>query len=178
MTDAARFWIISAVQGWNPVARQIAAGSSASLLDNARLLAVLNVAIADAIIACFDAKYAYDSWRPVTAIQAGVVGAAADWLPLIPTPSFPAYPSAHACGAGAALTVLSLTFGKGDQEIILTSPTAPGVQFEYRTFEEIADQIDDARIYGGIHTREDQSVGRLLGSRVGQYVFEAFAEPR
>jgi hypothetical protein len=178
LTNVAGFWIASAVQGWNPIARQVLAGGDGDLLDNARLLAMVNVAIADAIIACFDAKYTYDSWRPVTAIQAGTLGPAADWLPLLSTPPFPAYPSAHACGAGAAATVLTLTFGDDERSLTLTSPTAPGVEFAYRSFEAIADQIDDARIYGGIHTREDQAVGRLLGNRVGQFVFEAFAEPR
>jgi hypothetical protein len=83
-------------------------GQDQSLVAQARTLAVLNVALADALIACFDAKYAYNAWRPVTAIQAGVgdVGPAPDWLPLIATPPFPAYPSAQACAAGAAAEVL------------------------------------------------------------------------
>lgn len=178
LTDVAHFWVASAVQGWNPAARQVSIASGHGLLDNARTFALLNAAIADGLIACFDAKYAYNSWRPVTAIQAGVgeIGPATEWLPLIPTPPFPAYPSAHACAAGAASAVLERTFGSDGHKIVLTSATAPGVEFSYASFAAIADQIDNARVYGGIHTREDQAVGRALGAKVGQFVFEKFGK--
>jgi hypothetical protein len=143
-----------------------------------RTFAILNVAIADALIACFDAKYAYNKWRPVTAIQAGLDGMPPnpEWLPLIATPPFPAYPSAHACAAGAAVEVLERTFGPDGHAITLTSATAPGVTFHYSSFKAIADQIDDARVYGGIHTREDQAVGRELGRKIGSFVNETFRQ--
>jgi hypothetical protein len=173
LTDAARFWVVAAAQGWNGAARQVGEASERTSLEYATVLAMLNIAIADALIACFDAKYFYDSWRPVTAIQAGALGSNPEWQPLIPTPPFPSYPSAHACAAGAAVAVLARIFGINGYNITLTSPTAPGITFTYSSFEAIADQIDDARIFGGIHTREDQLVGRLLGMRVGQYVYEA-----
>ncbi|HYG90974.1 MAG TPA: vanadium-dependent haloperoxidase [Azospirillum sp.] len=178
MTEAAKFWTISAVQGWNPAARQVSLANKRNLADNAHTLALLNVAMADALIACFDAKYTYNSWRPVTAIRTGVgdIKPVADWLPLIVTPPFPAYPSGHACAAGAAQEVLEHRFGPDRHAITLTSAAAPGVVFEYVSFKAIADQIDDARVYGGIHIREDQTAGRTLGKEVGRYVYETLAQ--
>jgi hypothetical protein len=177
LTDAARFWMISGVQGWNPAARQASIAKQHALLANARTFALLNIAIADALIACFDAKYSYNTWRPVTAIRAGVgdIGPVADWLPAIVTPPFPAYPSGHACAAGAAREVLEQIFGPDGHAIALTSATAPGVTFHYASFKAIADQIDDARIYGGIHVREDQEVGGELGRKVGRFIYDALS---
>jgi len=174
MTDAARFWTISAVQGWNPIARQASLAAGHTPADAAMTLAMLNAAIADALIACFDAKFTYHTWRPITAIRAGVadVGPASEWLPLLPTPPFPGYPSGHACAAGAAQAVLERRFGPDGHAFELTSATAPGVVFRYASFAAIVDQIDNARVYGGIHVREDQEVGRQLGRQVGEYVYD------
>ena len=180
LTDAARFWQISGIQGWNPAARQVSTAKQQTLLANTQTFALLNVAIADALIACFDAKYTYNTWRPVTAIRAGLggIGPVADWLPAIVTPPFPAYPSGHACAAGAAREVLERIFGPDGHAIELTSATAPGVTFRYASFKAIADQIDDARVYGGIHIREDQEVGGELGRKVGRSVYETLSQGR
>ena len=180
LTDAARFWQISGIQGWNPAARQVSTAKQQTLLANTQTFALLNVAIADALIACFDAKYTYNTWRPVTAIRAGLggIGPVADWLPAIVTPPFPAYPSGHACAAGAAREVLERIFGPDGHAIELTSATAPGVTFRYASFKAIADQIDDARVYGGIHIREDQEVGGELGRKVGRFVYETLSQGR
>jgi hypothetical protein len=173
-TDAANFWIGSAVQEWNPAAQQVATAARHPPLENARTLALLNVAMADALAACFEAKYTYKRWRPVTAIRAGVgdIRPEPEWLPFIVTPPFPAFPSAHACAAGAAQEVLERRFGPNSHQITLTSATAPDVTFHYTSFNAISDQIDDARVYGGIHTREDQAAGRALGRKVAGQVFE------
>ena len=178
LTDAARFWQISGVQGWNPAARQVSTAKQQTLLANTQTFALLNVAIADALIACFEAKYTYNTWRPVTAIRAGLggIGPVADWLPAIVTPPFPAYPSGHACAAGAAREVLERIFGPDGHAIELTSATAPGVTFRYANFKAIADQIDDARVYGGIHIREDQEAGGELGRKVGRFVYETLGQ--
>ncbi|MGH7317936.1 MAG: vanadium-dependent haloperoxidase, partial [Candidatus Rokuibacteriota bacterium] len=128
VANAARFWIVSGMQGWNPAARQVSAAKRLTLSQNARLLALLNIAMADALIACWDSKFAYDTWRPVTAIKIGGYGvtAGAGWTPLIATPPFPAYPSGHACAADAARVVLDRFLGPDGHSITLTSPTAPG----------------------------------------------------
>jgi hypothetical protein len=176
---AAAFWTISAVQGWNPAARQVSTASRRSMGDNARLFALLNIAMADALIACFDAKYTYNTWRPVTAIRAGVgqIEPVPDWLPLLVTPPFPAYPSGHACAAGAAQEVLEGSFGSEGHDITLTSTAVPGASFTYASFAAIADQIDDARVYGGIHIREDQVAGRALGRAVARHAAATYARP-
>jgi hypothetical protein len=178
LTDAALFWQISGVQGWNPAARQVSIAKQQTLIGNTQTFALLNVAIADALIACFDAKYTYNTWRPITAIRAGLgdIGPVADWMPAIVTPPFPAYPSGHACAAGAAREVLERIFGPDGHAIMLTSATAPGVTFRYASFKAIADQIDDSRVYGGIHVREDQEAGGELGRKVGRFVHETFGQ--
>jgi hypothetical protein len=180
LTNAARFWIISGMQGWNPAARQVSAARRLTPAQNARTLALLNLAMADALIACWDSKFAHDTWRPVTAIHAGGYGVTADtgWLPLIATPPFPAYPSGHACAGGAARVVLERLLGPGGHTIALTSPTAPGVTFTYDTFKAIADQVDEARVVGGIHVRHDQTAGGELGRRVGEHVCRTALRPR
>ena len=172
LANVARFWIISGMQGWNPAARQVSTFKKLTLPQNARLLALLNVAMADGLIACWDSKFAHDTWRPVTAIHAGGHGVAADpsWMPLIVTPPFPAYPSGHACAGGAARLVLERQLGPGGHAITLTSATAPGVTFTYDSFKAIADQVDEARVVGGIHVRHDQTAGGELGRRVGEHV--------
>ena len=98
------------------------------------------------------------------------------WLPLIATPPFPAYPSAHACAAVAAVEILERIFGRGGQAITLTSAAAPGVPFSNASFVAVADQIDDARVFGGVRTREDQTVGRELGRKVGDIVYAALGK--
>jgi hypothetical protein len=172
IANAARFWIISGMQGWNPAARQVSAVKRLTLGQNARVLALLNIAMADSLIACWDSKFAFDTWRPVTAIAAGVAGVGPEkgWTPLVSTPPFPAYPSGHACAAGAARVILDRLLGPGGHAITLTSATAPGVTFTYDRFAAIADQIDEARVGGGIHVRHDQTAGRELGRRVGAHV--------
>jgi hypothetical protein len=180
MANAARFWIVSAMQTWNPAARQVSAAKRLTLAQNARLLALLNVAMADALIGCWDSKYAYDTWRPLTVIRVGVSGVGPDsgWTPLIATPPFPAYPSGHACAAGAALVVLERSLGPSGHAIALTSATAPGVTFTYDSFKAIAEQVDEARVCGGIHVRHDQTAGAELGRRVGDYVCRTALRPR
>jgi hypothetical protein len=167
------------MQGWNPAARQVSAARRLTPAQNARTLALLNLAMADALIACWDSKFAHDTWRPVTAIHAGGHGVAADagWTPLIVTPPFPAYPSGHACAGGAARAVLERLLGPGGHAITLSSPTALGVTFTYDSFKAIADQVDEARVAGGIHVRHDQTAGGELGRRVGEHVCRTVLRP-
>ena len=118
-TDVALFYAVTTpVQAWNSAARQVSAAQEKTLSQNARIFALLAMAICDASIATFDTKYHYDFWRPVTAIRNGDLDGNGqtdrdpDWLPLIATPAFPGYPSAHATLSGAARAVLERAFGK------------------------------------------------------------------
>ena len=180
-TDLARFWIATAAQNWNPVARQVSIAQGRTLLQNARAFALLNLAGADAFIAAWDAKFAYNQWRPVTAIRAadtdGNASTAADpaWTPLLATPPFPDYIAGHTTYAGAAQAVLEGVFGEDPGVVItLTSPTAPGVVETYATFRDIADSVVNARVWGGIHWRTSSVQGRVVGEELGRYVVGHF----
>jgi hypothetical protein len=169
-SDLARFWIATASQNWNPAARAVANAQGFTLAQNARAFALLNLAGADAFIAAWDAKFAYNQWRPVTAIRAADTDGNPDtdpdplWTPLLVTPRFPDYIAGHTTYAGAAQRVLEHVFGKDPGIVMtLTSPSAPGVVKHYTTFKQIADDVVDARVWGGIHWRTSSVRGRLVG---------------
>jgi hypothetical protein len=180
-TDVARFYdVTSPVYAWNTAARQVSLAQGKSLSENAQVFALLAIAMCDASIAVFETKYHYNFWRPVTAIQ----GAATDgnentdpdatWLPLVRTRPFPSYPSAHGTLSGAARAVLKRAFGKDGHTITLTNPAVPGVLLNYSAWKQITDDIDDARIYGGIHFRFDQAVAARQGRDVGNYIADNY----
>jgi hypothetical protein len=138
------------------------------------------MAMGDAQIAAYDTKYHYNFWRPQAAIRGGGLDGnrqtAADpgWLPLIATPAHPSYASGHANSSGAARAVLERAFGKGGHAITLTNPGLPGIVLNYTAWEQITDDVDDARIYGGIHFRFDQEAGALQGRQVGSYILRNY----
>lgn len=180
-TDVARFYAATGpVQVFNSAARQASAAQGKTLSQNARIFALLGMAIADASIANFDTKYHYNFWRPVTAIQNGDLDdndetdPDPDWLPLIATPNFPSYPSAHGTLCNAARVVMEKAFGKRRQAITLTNPGLPGIVLNYTAWEQITDDVSDARIYGGIHFRFDQEAGAYQGRQVGKYILQNY----
>jgi hypothetical protein len=148
-----------------------------TLLRDARLLATLNVAMADAGIGCWDAKYTYNYWRPITAIREtaddGNAATTADtaWTPLFATPAHPDYPSGHSCVSGAATMVLSGEFGERTR-FDVTSDLMLGVTRSFRGFTEALEEVKNARIFSGIHFRTATEVGTVLGKQVAQYVLE------
>ena len=160
---------------FDPVVLSLAAQQHFSAVETARMLALVNMGIADAIIGCWDAKYTYSSWRPVTAIQLadtdGNDATAPDsaWTPLIVTPPFPEYPSAHSCASGAATHILSQSFGE-ETSFDVVSNAMPGVTRKFHNFSAALSEIVNARIYGGIHFRTACVDGTALGIAVGDYV--------
>jgi hypothetical protein len=183
--DLARFYnVVLAVAVWNPVARHMSAARALSLQENARLLALLNMAISDALVAVMRTKYHYAFWRPETAIRDGdadgnrATRADATFVPLITTPCFPSYGSAHAAGSYAAREVLERFFGDDTVTLTLQHPAAPGIVLHYESLEEITDDIDDARVYGGLHFRFDPRGGPRQGRRIGQWVFRHQLRPQ
>ncbi len=176
-TDVAHFYAATTpVQAWNSAARQVSAAQGSTLSENARTFALLAMALCDGSIAVFETKYHYNTWRPVTAIPAGDSDGNTHthpdpvWLPLIATPPFPGYASAHATLSGAARAVLERAFGKSGHAITLTNPALPTIVLDYSAWDEITDDIDDARVYGGIHFRFDQEAGAHQGRQVGSYI--------
>jgi hypothetical protein len=183
-TDVAVFFSVSSpVQAWNQAARQASAAQGKSLSENARIFALVNMAILDASIAAYDTKYFYNTWRPMAAVREGAsdsnkwTDADGGWAPLINTPAFPSYPSAHATLSNAARTVLERVFGKKDLAITLTSPRAPGIVLNYTNWRQICDDIDDARVYGGIHFQFEQEAGSRQGQDVGHYILDNVLRP-
>jgi hypothetical protein len=176
--DVARFYATFSPVAWANVAlQQVAMSLGQSVSENARALALVNMAVNDAAIASFATKYHYTLWRPETAIRAGETDtnkktdADPNFVPYIVAPCFPGYPSNHASLSGAAREVLESLYGPDAHDITFTNPAVPGVTLHYTNFEGITHDIDDARVYGGIHFRFDQETGGLLGRRVGAYVF-------
>jgi len=168
--DVARFYAATApVPVWNSAAAQIAVEQGRSMSENARALALMDVAIVDASASVFDTKYSYDFWRPETAIHAS---GDTTWKPYIVTPCFPSYASAHASLSNAARKILERLYGPRHHFITLSNPAVAGVVLQYETFEQITHDINDARVYGGIHFRFDQETGAEQGRRVGAYVHQ------
>jgi hypothetical protein len=182
-TEAVNFWAATAPTFWNRTAAQASRRFHLGLVANARLLGMLNAAMADANIACWEAKYFYELWRPITAIQLAdtdgnpATTAQTDWMPAIVTPPFPEYPSGHGETSGAAQMVLSLWFGR-HQHVEGTSEGLPGVVRSWNSFSEAADEANDARIWGGIHFRSAIHDAREAGDAIGAYVFAHAAQPR
>jgi hypothetical protein len=168
--NVARFYAATApVPVWNSAAAQVAVEQGRSMSENARALALMDVAIADASASVFDTKYFYDFWRPETAIHAS---GDTTWKPYIVTPCFPSYGSAHASLSNAARKVLERLYGPRHHFITLSNPAVTGVILQYETFEQITHDINDARVYGGIHFRFDQETGGEQGRQVGAYVHQ------
>ena len=179
--EIAFFWDGNTPATWNRIALSVAEARHTTLSENARLLALLNVAMADAVISCWEAKYFYNFWRPITAIRLASTDENPDthedagWTPLQTTPNHPEYPSGHATVSNAAITVLGAYFGD-DADFTLTSPTVPGVVRSYTSFTQAAEEAFNARIYGGIHFRSACRDGRALGVQVGSLVTATVAQ--
>jgi len=174
-TQVALFWALNTSLAWDRIAVQLSQARGLSLTENAHLFAVLNVSMVDAIIACWDSKYRYLSWRPVTAIRAAAAPGDPDsnWQPLLDsltgTPAHPEYPSAHSSFSGAAAFVLADFFGE-NTTFSVTSEILPGTTRSYTSFSEAIAEIADARVFGGIHLRSSCARGNLLGRAVADYV--------
>jgi hypothetical protein len=182
-TDIARVWEATGLGLHNPVARQLAATKSLDILDNARLFALYAMAMADANISVFDAKYTYNFWRPVTAIRNGDIdgndatGRDPTWEPFIATPMHPEYPCAHCISSAAGATVLEAFFGDAVPPFSLTNPMVPSVT---RTFSKLSDYVKesiDSRVYDGVHYRTSGEVGAAMGREIGEYTVQNYLKP-
>jgi hypothetical protein len=182
-TETARFWLITGPQSWDPLVRQLAAAPGRSLIENARLFALVEMAAADAYIAVFDGKYAFNLWRPITAIRNGdrdgndATGRDAGWEPLIDTPLHPEYPCAHCITSAAVRMVLESEFGTGAVSLSMTSSAVPGVTHKWASIEEWANEVSVARIYGGIHYRNSTVVGKDMGKKIGELAVRNYLKP-
>jgi membrane-associated phospholipid phosphatase len=183
-SDVATYYAAtSPTQAFNQAARQIAQEQRRSLSENARALALINMAISDSLVAAFFNKYQYNFWRPETAIHAGDTDGNRktdpdpNWLPFIVTPCFPSYPSNHGSAANAAAAVMRRLYGEAGHSMTLSNPAVPTIVLQYTSFRQITDDISDARVYGGIHFRTDQDAGALLGLAIGKEVYKHNLRP-
>jgi hypothetical protein len=173
-TQTAVFWQVDTPAAiWNRVADELADANATTLTQNARLLALMNIALADATIGVFNAKNFYNSWRPVTAIRALFDPT---WTPLLATPAFQEYPSAHSGISDAAAAVLASFYGNGTA-FTITSAGLPGIERDFTSFSSAVLQIEDARIYAGFHFRFSCVDGTTLGAAVAGYVLGNVALP-
>jgi hypothetical protein len=174
-SELALFWAGNTPLYWNRIAAQLAAESGLTLTENAHLFALLNVTMADAAIACWDSKYRYVFWRPITAIRAGLTPADADptwvpWLDFYPagTPAHPEYPSGHSAVSGSAAFILGAAFGE-NTTFTVTSDVRPGTR-SFSSFSDAVAEIANARVFGGIHFRTSCVRANTLGRAVADYV--------
>lgn len=179
-SELALFWALNTALAWNRIASDLSASRGLSLTENAHLFALLNVTMADAGIACWDSKYRYVYWRPITAIRLGDTDGNAStdrdpgwvpWLDALPpgTPPHPEYPSGHSTVSGSAAYILAAAFGE-NTAFTVASEIRPGTTRSFPNFSAATSEIADARVFGGIHFRTSCVRGDALGQTVAAYV--------
>ena len=183
-TEIARFWEETRPLIYHPVVRSVANMPGRTVAQNARLYAASTMAIDDALIAVFDAKYTYNFWRPITAARhehvAGKSKVSADlgWSPFINTPMHPEYPCAHCVSSGALGAVIAAELaGRAVPTLSSASPTANGAVREWKSVADFMEEVKMARIYDGVHYRNSTVVGNDMGMKVGALVTQKFAKP-
>ena len=181
-TSEARFWTDHDIRQWNDGMLRVAAARRLSLAQTARMLAMAHGAGADAMIACFDAKYHFWFWRPYQAIHLADMDNNPDtvadttWQPLGATPNFPEYPSAHACHSSAVVEALDAFFGTDKLPFSLDSRITHTTQ-DYDRLQDVAKDVDWARVLVGFHFRNSDMQGSNLGRKVGRFVAKDFLKP-
>ncbi len=180
-TQIATFWLGSPVAIWSQPLAQLNAASNFSISKRARIFGLVYMAVSDAGVACWDAKYYYNFWRPQPAIRRGnedgndATVQDAAWTPLHPTPPHPDYPSGHTTASTAMATIMQLFYGdEPGQPISSTLPQPmpnPPITRQWNTFEEGLDEVIDARVFSGIHFRTADVVGSRVGGQVARFVY-------
>ena len=183
-TEGAHFWFESTTLSWNRIARAVAAERQTGVAENARIFALLNMSLSDAIVVVFETKYRFNFWRPVHAIRENDGTTQYDdgnpdtvpdptWTPLVPTPPHPEYLSGHCITSAAAAEVLTEFFGN-NAGFSTTSTTLPGVTRSYRSFWDAASDVIDARVFGGIHFRRTCVQSNEVGRKIGKFAVKNY----
>ncbi|MEV6037828.1 vanadium-dependent haloperoxidase [Nonomuraea sp. NPDC052116] len=181
-TQAAIWWHDRHLAEWE-IKRQLATKRQLNTLQTARMFAMVDLAEADATIACYNEKAAWTFWRPVTAIRLadtdGNPGTAADpdWTPLLVTPPHPDYTSGHTCFTAASMSALAYFFGRNDIPFSGYS-AASGTTRYFRSFSQALAEVIEARIWGGIHTRTADIEGAKIGKKVTAYMVAHYFKPK
>ncbi|HEX2270033.1 MAG TPA: vanadium-dependent haloperoxidase [Pyrinomonadaceae bacterium] len=188
-TQVARLWAnintpTNFLLVWNNVARTVSVARGISTVKKARLFALTNISLHDALQTTFASKFQHGLWRPVTAIRrADEDGNAAttpdtEWSSLVPSPPYPSYAGNMAAIGTSQATILALFFGRDDIRFEHTWAGAGGATRSYAGFGAMADEQARARVYGGIHFTFDNVAGQSVGTNVANYVFSKLMRPR
>ena len=179
-----RFWNGAIQNYWNEIAQTATLRQGLTTANSARLFALLNLSLADSVIAFYDAKYTYNFWRPVTAIRAAALRTNPatqpdpNWLPeAAKTPNDPSYPGAHAAISAAAQAVLVAFFDKDDISLNVTSEVLPGTERHFESFSAAEREASLSRIFAGVHFSTDEQAGETLGRRVADFVIDQSLRP-
>jgi hypothetical protein len=193
-TDAAIFWQDQPLALMNRLFRNLAASQGLNIVRSARFFAMENLAAADAAIGCWNDKYYWQFWRPITAIREadtdGNPNTQPDpnWLPLfdpatpvcngpaLATPPFPDHPSGHACGTSAFIHTLQNFFGTDKIAVTITSNKSCTTRSLDR-FSDMLSEVIDARVWAGIHFRTADVQGAVLGNKVAHYLKQHYFQP-
>jgi hypothetical protein len=180
-TAIAYFWNANAINQYNQTLRDVATQHGMDLVDAARLLAMGMMVTADTGMACFDSKYHYQFWRPVTAIRNDATAADPTWTPLLATPNHPEYPSAHGCLTSALSAVVAHALGTDAIDVTIPGAQGGGTNLttsrHYATVAELDNQIIDARVWIGYHYRTSVVAGEDVGNAVADWALQRYFLP-
>jgi hypothetical protein len=180
-SDVARFFT-EPPGPWSARNRRQFAMASPNLADNARLIAMIETASADVGTACFDAKYAYNFWRPTSAIRLAdtdtnpATEADPTWIPFVVTPNHPEYPAAHTCADGSVMEIVRSFYGTKNVRFSYDS-TVTGTTHHYERTDDMVRDVKNGRVWGGMHFRNSTEVGAELGKDVAKWVAKQHFQP-
>jgi hypothetical protein len=174
-SEIARYWYENSPRGWNRIAREVSAARQFDVWENARMFALVNLAMAEGYIAGFESKYYYNYWRPVTAIRER---GDSEWLSYLWTPPVPDYPSTHTVEGAAAAMVMARFFNTDLISFSMTSGAPyPGITRKFWSFSEAARENGASRILCGIHFSTAVNAGYIQGESIGEWVYEHALQP-
>jgi hypothetical protein len=183
-SDAVRFWTQgNLAPAWFQAAGQLSARRGLGLAENARLYALLSMALANCFITDWDAKFQYNYWRPVTAIRNGdkdgndATERDAGWLALNATPMHPEYPSQAGINAGAARGILESVFGSEPEGFTATDQNDARLQRRFDSLAQMSLEHKEVRIWGGIHFRNSLEVGDSMGAKIANHLVANYLKP-
>jgi len=181
-TEIGLFWTDHTASQYGRMLRGMATEKNLDLSDSARLLAMSYTAIADSVIGCFNAKYHFSFWRPVTAIRNADIDGNPDtiadpgWTPLATTPGHPEYPAAHGCVTGALAETLQAFFGTPNVRLTVNS-TITGTAHNFKSVHDLEQEVEWARIYAGFHYHHSLVQGFVLGHKVAHNLLNNYFQP-
>jgi hypothetical protein len=180
-TLAARYWAENPPATWSRIFRILSAQQRLSLVENARLYAMLYVTAADALITVWDDKAQRSFWRPITAIREADSDSNrrtepdAGWLPLIPSPPYPDHPSGHTALSGSIVATLQAFFRS--DKLAWSDTNNAGLERSFTRLSHAIDEVVDARVWSGIHFRTADEQGEHIGRQIARWRQRHFFRP-